>query len=294
MAWAGLVHLHSVFLWPTLAGARGARQLGRPYLLSSRGMLVKDLITQRSRWLKTAWIALFERRNIAGAAALHATSEIEARELRRFGFRIRRLAVIPNGVDPPSKDSGMMRDPKLVLYIGRLNWKKGLERLVSAMVYNETMRLVIAGNDEESYLPELERQIRGFSLDNRVVLRGPVAGEEKSRLLREASLFVLPSLSENFGNAALEAMAHGCPVLVTPEVGVAETVTASGGGVVSSGAPEALGPRIGELLKDRDGLRRMGEKAATYVAANCTWAVIARRMESLYTTLLEEGRDEDR
>src|SRR5207248_2465092 len=66
-----LVHLHSVFLWPTWAAARAARNVGIPYVLSPRGMLVKDLIARRSRVVKSAWIRLIERKNVEQATAIH-------------------------------------------------------------------------------------------------------------------------------------------------------------------------------------------------------------------------------
>ena len=137
-----IVHLHSVFLWPTSAAAQAARRAGVPYVLSPRGMLVEDLIRRRSSLAKRAWIALFERRNIEEAAAVHLTSEIEASELRALGFRCARLAVVANGIELPSSElvnrkssatfSNGTRRP-YVLFLGRLNWKKGLDRLIPAM-----------------------------------------------------------------------------------------------------------------------------------------------------------------
>ena len=97
-----IVHLHSVFLWPTSVAARAARKAGVPYVLSPRGMLVGDLIRRKSSLAKRAWISLFERRNIEQAAAVHLTSEIEASELRALGFRCTRSTVVPNGIELPS------------------------------------------------------------------------------------------------------------------------------------------------------------------------------------------------
>lgn len=101
-----VVHLHSVFLWPTWAAARTARNAGVPYVLSPRGMLVKDLIARRSRFAKSAWIHLIERSNVERAAALHLTSPLEGAELERFGWRLPRLAVIPNAIDEPLSQNG--------------------------------------------------------------------------------------------------------------------------------------------------------------------------------------------
>ena len=96
-----IVHLHSVFLWPTSAAAQAARKAGVPYVLSPRGMLVEDLIRRKSSLAKRAWITLFERRNIERAAAVHLTSEIEASELKALGFPHARLAVVANGIEMP-------------------------------------------------------------------------------------------------------------------------------------------------------------------------------------------------
>ena len=95
------VHLHSVFLWPTAAAAAAARKNRVPYVVAPRGMLVADLIRRKSRLLKSAWIFLFERRNLAGAAAVHVTSDIEAEDIGKLGIGMRRVAVIANGIDLP-------------------------------------------------------------------------------------------------------------------------------------------------------------------------------------------------
>src|SRR5262249_12209824 len=71
-----VVHTHSVFLWPTWAAARFSRRANVPYLISPRGMLVKEIIERRSRWAKRTWIALFEKKNLKMAAAIHATSAL--------------------------------------------------------------------------------------------------------------------------------------------------------------------------------------------------------------------------
>src|SRR5262249_13601761 len=135
---ADVLHLHSVFLWPTWAAASAARKGGVPYVVAPRGMLVKDLIQRRSRLAKLAWINLAEKSNVEHAAAVHLTSELEARELARFGWRLPRTAIIPNGVGEPTHSSGdvapdveeIVSAAPSVLYLGRLSWKKGLDRLL--------------------------------------------------------------------------------------------------------------------------------------------------------------------
>src|SRR5258708_11129808 len=121
-----LVHAHSVFLWPTVLAAREAHSHGVPYVISPRGMLVPELVRRKSSIAKKAWIRLFEKRNFAGAASIHFTSEREHDDARRLGIATPRSFVIPNGIDLPLP-SDRARPPRLVLFLGRITWHKGLD-----------------------------------------------------------------------------------------------------------------------------------------------------------------------
>ena len=233
-----VVHLHSVFLWPTWAAARVAVNAGIPYVLSPRGMLVRELISRRSRLAKSAWIHLIEKSNLKHAAAVHLTSELEALELERFGSRLPRLAVIPNGIDEALAPAGeisadvdaIAAEQPLVLFLGRLSWKKGLDRLLRAFAHSRAGKLAIVGTDDEGLASQVEKLAEDLRIADRVrVLARTVVGSEKERLFAAAQVFVLSSYSENFGNTVLEAMRRRVPVVVTPEVGAAEIVRQSGG-----------------------------------------------------------------
>ena len=293
-----ILHLHSVFLWPTSAAARAARKAGIPYILSPRGMLVGDLIRRKSSLAKHAWIALFERRNIENAAAVHLTSEIEASELSALGLRYKRLTVLPNGIDLPKREWSSREESETftygrhrpyVLFLGRLNWKKGLDRLIPAMQQVSNANLLVAGNDEENYRPELEALARRCGVAERICFLGPIDGEKKWELLSSAELLALPSYSENFGNVVLEAMAVGCPVVVTPEVGLASVVRGTGCGVITNGEPASLGSQISRLLDDNDSRRAMGEAGRRAVEAKFNWKAISRDMLDVYAHALRDN-----
>jgi glycosyltransferase involved in cell wall biosynthesis len=262
-------------------------------------MLVGGLIRRKSSMAKRAWIALFERRNIEEAAAVHLTSEVEASEMQALGFRCARLAVIANGIELPADKptnansdvafAGVMRSP-YILFLGRLNWKKGLDRLIPAMKQVTDADLLIVGNDEENYRPVLEALVRRCGLADRVRFLGAVDGEKKWALLSAAKFLALPSYSENFGNVVLEAMAVGCPVIITPEVGLGSIVKEAGCGVIASGEPENFGLEMKRLLNDRDLRRSMGRAGRYTVNAKFTWNVIGKQMVDLYTQILAEKR----
>jgi glycosyltransferase involved in cell wall biosynthesis len=113
-----------------------------------------------------------------------------------------------------------------------------------------------------------------------------VHGEEKWKLLRSAALVALPSYSENFGMAVMEAMAVGRPVVVTPEVGIADIVGESDSGIVVDGAPRMMGPAIDALLKDAGELKRKGDNGRRIIEERYTWDRIASEMQVKYEEIL--------
>lgn len=290
-----LMHLHSVFLWPTWAAARAAQKNKVPYLVSPRGMLVPDLIAKKNKRLKMFWINRIEKKSLERATAVHFTSGIEAEEAAKFGIRYRKIFVVPNGYGSVFDESAAPKNSiseaeavragaagPYLLFLGRIHWKKGLDRLIKAMAHVSEVRLVIAGNDDENYRPALQSLAWEAKVNDRILFMGPAYGAAKATLIKNAKLFVLPSYSENFGNSVLEAMAVGRPVAVTPEVGLSEAITAAGAGLVTEGDAETLGKNMKQLLSDPAKLERMGEAGRALVREKYSWDGIAMAMERIY------------
>lgn len=289
-----IVHLHSIFLWPTLAAARECFRQGVPYVVAPRGMLVRSLFARKSTLLKWLWFHLYERRTLARAAAIHATSDLEEQEARKFPVRFPRFAVIPNGVDAPTEGEAELaaassdetaKQPYL-LFIGRISWKKGLDRLVRSLaMVSADVQLVIAGNDEHGCRADLERLAATLGIAQRVRFVGEVHGAEKARLLCNATALTLPSYSENFGNVILEAMAARRPVVVTPEVGLASVVKETEAGMVVGGEPACLAQAFQHLLANPALSAAMGRRGHDVVRSRFSWPVIAAQMDQLYQDL---------
>ena len=226
-----IAHLHSVFLWPTRVAARIAAAALVPYFVSPRGMLVESLIVRRGRVRKRLWIRLVERKSLSESAGIVLQSELERQELERLGLQLAPTCVAPNGLDleeivieraqpVPLEVTQLIDGDPYVVFLGRLTWKKGIDRLIAAMRDVPEARLIVAGNDEEELRPSLERLARSSGTADRVHFLGEVRGAAKWALLEGAAVFCLPSISENFGIAALEALAAGTPVVVSPTVGL--------------------------------------------------------------------------
>src|SRR4029077_6503039 len=282
IAGADVVHLHSAFLWPTWRAARVSHQRGIPYVVSPRGMVVKKLIASRHQLIKSAWIALIGRASLEHSSPIHATSASEAAEIKKFGWRLPPIDVVPNGVDAidetarqdaPSGDiAALATQQPLILFFGRLARVKGLDRLLRAFAGTRRGTLAIVGNDYEGLLPELSELARELKIDDRVrIVPRAISEADKQSMYAAARVFVLPSYSESFGNVVLEAMQHGLPVIVTPEVGAADVVKESGGGLVADGDAPSLGAAIDRLTEDVAGSAAMGQAGRAHVRERYGW-----------------------
>lgn len=276
------LHLHSVYLWPMAKAAAFARSRRMPYVLSPRGMLVPELIQGRSAWAKRAWIAAIERRTLRGARAIHVTSRTEADDLKRCGLDLAPVVELANGVDPVAK-AARTPSPGRLAFLGRLSWKKNLPALIEAVSRLPQVALTLAGPDDEGIAASLLAQAQALGCGERVRYRGAVDAAQRSALFAESQALVLPSLNENFGNVVVEALAEGCPAVVTPGVGARSVIEASGGGLVAaSGDAEGLRASLRALLASPERAVQMGERGAAYVAAHLGWDTIAAQMVEVY------------
>ncbi len=290
-----IVHLHTVFVWPVYVAAMAAKEASVPYVLTPRGMLEKALIHRKSWLPKSLWLHLCGKKVLSGAGVVQVTTSREGRELHRLGLKIQAQVLIPNGIDMPELFSGgkvkrnLWGEGEYILFLSRISWKKGLDRLIQAWAYGIDTPLIIAGNDDEGYTPNLMAIARKAGVADKVHFIGTVSGEEKWELYKHAEMLVLPSYSENFGNVVLEAMAVGCPVVVTPEVGLSEQVKAYGVGVVVGGEPVKLATEIKKLLADKGMLAEMGQRGIEAAKKHFSWSAICEQMEIMYMDLVRDG-----
>lgn len=288
-----LLHLHSIFLWPTTMAARLSRRNNVPYIISPRGMLVAELIKRKNQCVKKIWIEVFEKKNFQDASAIHFTTDLERRRAKEFNIFPSNSFIVPNGIDEAllyeherCESDKLKHVPKeYILFLGRISWEKGIGRLIRALPEIPSIPLVIAGNDEGGFSQSLIKLAKSKGVVDRLVFLGGVGREEKIWLLDQASLMILPSYSENFGIVLLEAMARGCPVLATPEVGLSEAVLKSCCGKVSNGEPLTLAQTVNKMLSDKAGLREMGEKGRKVVKEKFIWPIVAKQMEKSYESI---------
>jgi glycosyltransferase involved in cell wall biosynthesis len=254
------------------------------------------MIQRKSRWAKNLWINLVEKNSITRAAGIHVTAPLEAQEIRAlFGSETPPMITIANGVEWP--DAHLARSagpfaalpPRYALFLSRISWKKGLDRLIKAWAQVPDLILVIAGNDDEAYQPALQALAAECQVADRVLFVGPVSDEHKWALYADAELFLLPSYSENFGNVVAEAMSMACPVIVSPEVGISALVQEAGAGIVTPCEPHDLAAAVQRLMSDPQLRRELGRRGQSVVQAQLTWSGIARRTDEVYRRIIAGG-----
>jgi glycosyltransferase involved in cell wall biosynthesis len=270
-----VLHIHALFSFSATAAAFWAARRGVPYVVRPLGVLNTWGMQNRRPLLKQLSFRLIERRILANAAAVHFTSEQERCEAELTAPGIRSV-VIPNPVasrsanEKPSTEPFVARHPDLagrrvILFLSRLDPIKGLDLLLNAFPRIRSAvpdaALVVAGNGEDRFLARLRDQAQRLGVQQDVVWAGFLDESTKRAAFAAADVFVLPSYSENFGIAAVEAMANGLPVIVSDRVGIhREVARAKAGLVVRCDADEVSGAVV-QILSDCEARSQMARNA---------------------------------
>ncbi len=178
----------------------------------------------------------------------------------------------------------------IILFLGRINFKKGLDLLVRAFSQiskgREDLHLVLAGPDDEGYGAKVRHWLVREGALSKTTFTGIVAGSDKLDILAAAQLFVLPSYTENFGLAVVEAMAAGLPVVISNRVNIWHEIFEAHAGVVVNCDAEELAGAMERLLLNPVDAKEMGERARRLVKERFTWERVAPLMIELYRNIL--------
>jgi glycosyltransferase involved in cell wall biosynthesis len=300
---ADVIHTHALWMVPGIYARNAAARSGIPLVISPRGML-DPWSLKRRRATKNVAAWSYENRNLRSAKLLHATSDLEAESIRRYGLR-QPIAVLPNGVDVPAPDEVPSREileqrfPELrgkrwLLFLGRLDPKKGLDLLLA--LWREmgprfpSWRLVIAGPDLGGFGAKMVASVAAEpELVSRTTFTGMLEGGMKSAAFAHSELFVLPTRGENFGIAIAESLGHGTPVITTTAAPWAEIAEHGCGWCV---LPEeaAIGAALANALSlPPTELAQMGERGRALVKTQFSWNSIGERWVEVYRWLLAGG-----
>ena len=288
-----VVHLHALFSFSSLAAAQAARAAGVPYVVRPLGTLTRYGLTRRRPGWKRLSLRWFEGPMLRAAAAVHFTSLAEQREAETLGIRMR-SRVLPLAIEPaPPGDPGLMSQSypevagkRVLLFLSRLDPKKNPEGLLRGFALCQELwpdtRLVIAGGGSADYVASLRTLATHLRLEDAVVWTGHLEGPLKASALAAAEGFILPSFSENFGLAAVEALAAGLPCLLGHGVALAEEVAAAGAGICLEPEPLAIAGAIRQLLAGEEARRAMAARAGALARERYSVEALGTGLEKLY------------
>lgn len=287
-----LLHVHEFRTVENLLVTPIAGSLGIPIVLSPHGTLSHS--TGRSRF-KRLWDQLLGAGVAQRIDQVLALTQNELEEVQflweQFGRRQRATAfsILPNGINPrdfdrlPPADGLRQRfaldDAPTVLFLGRLQQRKGLDTLVKAFQQAAVAhsRLLIVGPDD-GMLATVQSLARD---DERIVCAGYLDGADRMGALAAGDVFALPASGEGLPMAALEAMASGMPALLSRGCNMPEVSSADAGFVVDA-TVDAFAEKLRRLLTDAELRAEMGSQARRLVVEKYNWDRIASELEAVY------------
>jgi glycosyltransferase involved in cell wall biosynthesis len=299
-----IAYIYSLYLHVSWQAGRRLRQGRVPYVLHVHGSLY-PFLRKRGRIRKAISWWLFDRYLARNSAAIHSASEQEY-TINKSLMPESLGVVIPHSIDPlayrqlPPKGTFRSAHPelgteRLVVFVGRLAQQKGIDLLVDAFAIcrrtTSDIRLVLSGPDGGA-LPSLRERVRHHGVADRVHFTGFIDGEHKRALLSDAAVWVCISRADNFGIAAVEALACGVPVVVSKEMGISDTVSTRGVGIVVPGSAQSAAEAILHLLADDRNHDEIARRARTTVADCYGPDIVSFQMETFFAKVIA-GRVED-
>ncbi|WP_108880562.1 glycosyltransferase [Anderseniella sp. Alg231-50] len=290
---ADIIHNHGLWMMPNIYGSLARRKNRDVKLVTApRGMLSATSLNF-SPIRKKVFGHMFQNRALDAVDMFHATAESEADEIRALGYR-QPIAVVPNGIhdDVPARSPGRTGRDKVVISIGRVHAKKGLDRLIKSWAEVTKRfpewRLVIAGPSEKGHSEELTGLVEQLSLTT-VEVRGPVFGAEKQRLYADSSLFVLATLNENFGMTVAESLMAGTPVICTKGAPWSGLETQKCGWWIDHGIDRLTAQLCAAMETSEDEIDAMGQRGRAWMKSEFGWETIGRKLIDAYGWLREGG-----
>ncbi len=284
-----IIHGHGIWRIANLFPLLVSRDAPARIVYSPRGTLSSWSMQYKSLIKKPFWV-LLQKPALARCHCLHATSDAEHQDIRRVGLEAP-VAVIPNGIDIPAIDEHLPRKNQVV-YLSRINPVKGVDLLIKAWIavhrHFKNWELVIAGPLDNEYAQSMVSLASALKAEA-ITFVGETLGDEKRSLLSRASLFILPSYSENFGIAVAEALAHGTPVITTTGTPWLELDRKNAGWCIAPAQSAIEDSLRMALSRPPAELHEMGCNGRAWMQKDYSWEPVTEQMRQAYSWLLGQG-----
>jgi len=296
-----LVHTNAIFSPINIPAYWACQQQQIPYLITPRGMLEPWALSYKAR-KKHFYYILLEKPALQKANVIQMLASSEAERVKHLNLKSP-LVIVPNGIERQYFETlanseifyqqfPHTRNKTLILFLGRIDPKKGLDLLAKAFgqihfQYPQT-HLVVAGPDNIGFLPTAQNYFSKAGCLEAVTFTGMLTGSLKYAALAAANIYVAPSYSEGFSMSVLEGMASGLPCVITTGCNFPEAAKADAAYVVDINADDIAQALI-EYLKAPKQAKEMGIRARQFVLENYTWDTIATKMIEVYTSIIDKN-----
>lgn len=295
-----LVHTNAIFSYSELPAYWACQQHQVPYIVTPHGMLEPWALSYKA-WKKRLYYTLLEKPALERASAIQMLASTEAERTRALNLKAP-LVIIPNGIHP--QDFEYLPEPELfyqnfpdtrhktlVIFLGRIDPKKGLDLLATAFAQVHSnfpqTHLIVAGQDNIGFLPTARSYFAQAGCLDSVTFTGMLTGALKYAALAAASVYVAPSYSEGFSMSVLEGMASGLPCVITTGCNFPEAATAQAAHVANINADEIARALI-QCLSNPQQAKEMGQRARQLILEHYTWDSIAAQLKEVYTSVINQ------
>ena len=278
-----------VWLYNTYALVDVARKLGKPYVITPRGMLYPQDIAKSKSWFKNMSLKMRLLDDLNHAACVHVTCEDEMNHCRNLGVTSP-IAIVPNPVEikeyPKAKKDQVFR----LGYLGRISRRKNVEGLIYAWSelgdkVKENAELLIIGGGDEEYMAFLKKEAARLNLSN-VRFTGFISGQEKEDALSSLSVLAMPSEFENFGNVIVEGLVRGIPCIATTGAPWKDLVDFKCGWWVKYNQEAITDAVSSALCTSAEELDAMGERGKLLMKDKYSIEAVAKQMKAVYEWIL--------
>lgn len=295
-----IIHIHGVWHFagvaPYLAGIKTAK------CITTHGLLDRWTIG-KGYWKKYLFGLLFQKNILKNTDLIQINNTDEQEDLKRFlGFEHPNVKIIPNGMNLKDfavlPQKGTFRnqfqiplDKQLILFMSRINLKKGLDLLLPAFKKVASQRndclLILAGPDD-GYLSEVQAFINQNSLGNKIKLVGMLIGEHKLAALSDANIFVLPSHSEGFSIATLEALISGVPSLLSDRVGFGEAIRETNAAHLVELNEKSIEDGLNKMLNDKAYCQTLAMNGVSLVKNRYDIELVAKQLLNEFEKIVKK------
>jgi len=295
-----LVHSNAIFSLPNVPVHWACQRHKVPYVMTPHGMLEPWALSYKA-WKKKIYYKLLERPALNKASAIQTLASPENEHIRKLHLTSP-MVIVPNGIHRQDFESLPLPElfyqkfphvygQKIVLFLGRIDPKKGLDLLAIAFAKVQEQfpntHLVIAGPNNIGFLSTAQAYFENADCSEAITFTGMLSGELKQSALAAADIYVAPSYSEGFSMSILEGMASGLPCVITSGCNFPEAAKAKVAHVVEINSDDIANGLL-KCLKDPSATKVMGSRARQFIFEHYTWDSIAKNLFQVYQTILRQ------